>query len=227
MMWAVGEAVAEPLTIMYEIRAPYTVMVNHTLTGLVGDPIANAVKEAGIDVAWQEIPFKRELRLIESNKIHGCAAGRLRNAAREKVGKFSAPVYRDKLFVLLVAKGNAKLDAHQTLTAVLNDPAIHLLVQEGYSYGEELDPLITHARAQIVRLPYENTSLARMVVQGQVDAYLMTQEEAEALEHEMKGALVTKSLADAPPGPIRYLYCSKSVSDDTLERLNRVLPPVK
>lgn len=217
---------ANPLTIYFETREPFTKIVGGNLSGQVGDPLTFALKRSGIAYEINEMPFKRYMTLIQRNAVHGCAAGAVKNAEREKLGKFSAPLVRDKPYVLIMRKGDGVIPPVLSLSDLLQDAKIRLLLHEGYSYGA-YDPLLAQpTRAEVSRLPYDNVGMVRMLTQNMIDAFLMNGGEAQAVLKavDIRPELVIHPLKDAPPGNLRYLYCSQQVSDETLAKINAFLP---
>ncbi|QDQ27961.1 transporter substrate-binding domain-containing protein [Chitinimonas arctica] len=217
---------AELLLIYYENRVPYTQFRNGALGGLLGEPAMAALTRAGIMLELREAPFNRHMALIEKNLEYACAVGRFKTPERLMLGKFSQPFYRDRPPVALVRADNTKLKGINSLQALLATPGLRLVQPEGYSYGEVLDSWMNNAKAQLVRVSESNLSLARMVVRRLADASVFAAEEAEGLQALLRDEgveLALRHYPDAPPGSLRYFFCSKQVDEVVMRRLDAAI----
>jgi polar amino acid transport system substrate-binding protein len=86
--------------------------------------------------------------------------------------------------------------------------------------------LLKGANAHILRPSEDSHGRIKLVLEGMADAALFTPEEADyqikqfGVEGKM---LVVKHYGDSPMGEPRHLYCSKSVDDAVIKKLNDVL----
>lgn len=209
---------AEPLTLHFHDRPPYSAPAADRAVGLVADPAARALKAAGIEYRWTLTPPRRQLALIEGAPGLHCGVGWFRNAAREARGRFSAPLYRDRPFGALVR--DALPIASGVRAADLVADARHsALLKEGYSYGAAFDALLAGA-AGAVRTAADPPQMAQMVRAGRAAWMIVAPEEAEVLQQP---GLRFVEFRDVPPGPTRHLYCNRAVPADWLARVDRVL----
>jgi polar amino acid transport system substrate-binding protein len=218
--WGPGTAQAQTLTLHYQERPPYSETgADGGVHGLVADPAAAALERAGIAFQWALTPSQRQLALVQSGRGLQCGVGWYRTAERAALGRYSAPLYQDRPLAALVRAG-AVVDATLPASALLADPALRLLVKDGYSYGPQLDRLIAGAARPPLRTTVEPVQMSRMLRSGRADWMIVSPEEAEVLQRVGQRVL---PLADAPEGPTRHLYCSADVPAAWLARIDAAL----
>lgn len=225
-LWAcAAPALAEDITVLYNVRPPYLVESGGGVSGLTGSPVAAAFKKAGIPFKWESAPSARQMQMIKDSAGPLCAAGWFKNPEREAFGRFTAPIYQDKPTVILTRK-DSPATKHTTTDSLLADPKITVLVKNGYSYGDFIDSRLPKAAAEKTTTTQENVGMATMIVAGRADLMFLAAEEGSELlkapELADKG-LVLANLTDMPPGNPRYLLCSRNVPPDTIEALNRAI----
>jgi polar amino acid transport system substrate-binding protein len=215
------------ITLHYQERPPYSyTTAEGQVQGLLVAPIVRAFQRAQLPFQWVKTPSQRQLVLIQATAPSmDCGIGWFRTAEREQLGRFSLPLYRDRPFMALTRR-DAGWPATRTPAELMNDPALPLLVKEGYSYGPLLDGLIAQHPAQVRRTSAESAQMARMVNAGRAAWMIIAPEEADALLVELGpiGAqLQLMSLTGVPEGQYRHLYCNRAVPEALIERLNRAL----
>ena len=221
-------APAAVLTLHYQERPPYSQGgADGHVSGLLAMPAARACQKAQLTCQWSRTPGQRQLALIQAGHGWDCGLGWYRNPEREALGRFSAPLYQDRPYMALARRGTP-WDEQRSLTRLLADPALPLLVKEGYSYGALLDGLIARHAGQVRRTSAENQQMARMLEAGRAGWMIVAPEEAEVLlaEPGAGGAplqLQLHPLPGVPAGQTRHLYCNKAVPEAVIERLNRAL----
>jgi polar amino acid transport system substrate-binding protein len=219
-------AFAEPLTLYYESRVPFMMVQNGELTGSEGRPAADAFKAAGIDFTLSEAPVVRQVALVGSNDTPSCAVGLYWTAERAKSGKYTLPIFRSLTQDIVMREDNQKMQGINTMAALLADPSLRLALRNGYSYGATVDAMLQKANAHIQRPSEDSHGRIKLVLAGMADATLFTPEEADyqIKQFGTEGrALVVKHFSDSPMGEPRHLYCSKSVDDAIIKKLNDVI----
>ena len=231
---AVGAAQAQDtIDLHFYVRPPYMVRSGDSqATGLTADPAQAAFDKAGVRFRWQHTPAKRQLMVIESGKGLDCGVGWYQTPEREKIGKFTGPLYRDKPTVAIARKQFHPRD--KTLAGVVADPAVRVVMKLGLTYGQDIADTMAKAKAQVQTVTTEQATLARMVASGRADFMFSPQEEAEMLVMAVErvgDGLKVVTFPDIRAGGTRHILCSKKVSDVTIAKLNLVLsnmnPPVK
>jgi len=219
-------AMADPITLYYENRPPFTYVQANQLMGAEGKPAADAFKATGVDFILSEAPGAREINLIEKNLEPACAVGLHRLAEREKLGKFSVPLYFKQSKGLIVRSDNRKINSYTTWSEMLANPLVSIVVRNGYSYGEKLDSILAHAKARVKRPAAESHERIRLILEGTTDGAVFTPIEAE---YQIKQfgeegrALRVMHFTDSPPPEPAYLYCSNSVDDKILTKVDEYL----
>lgn len=217
---------ADPLTLYYESRVPFMIVQNGELIGSEGRRAAEAFKAIGIDFTLSEAPVARQLLMVANNLKPSCAVGLYWTAERAMSGKYTLPIFRSLPQDVVMRSDNLKMQSVNTMAAMFADPSLSLVLRNGYSYGAKVDALLQKANARIKRPSEDSHGRIRFVLAGQVDATLFTAEEAEYQIKQFGGegkALVVKHFSDSPEGEPRHLYCSKSVDDAIIKKLNDFL----
>lgn len=135
---AAGAAHAQgTIDLHFYARPPYMVLgADGNATGLTADPAKAAFDKAGVPFRWQHTPAKRQLVLIESGNGLDCGVGWYKTPEREKFGKFTAPLYRDKPTVAIVRKQFQPQPT--TLAGVVADQALRVVMKVGLTYGQDV-----------------------------------------------------------------------------------------
>jgi polar amino acid transport system substrate-binding protein len=212
------------LKLLYEDRPPYYVTAKDgSVSGLAIDPVAAALKKAGIMPNWQTTSAKRQLAAIQANREAVCSPGWFKKPEREAFAKFSEPIYQDKPQVVVTRTDQSLRINHGTLEKLLQDPNLTMGVKLGYSYGHFIDALIERLEPVTMRSSQDTAGLIRMLVGRRFDYMLAAPEEFSSFAERLGIAgkdIFSIALSDIPAGNQRYLMCSQQVSDEWLARIN-------
>jgi polar amino acid transport system substrate-binding protein len=226
MIFAVGAVHAEDrINLHFYVRPPYMESVGETeVTGLTAEPAQAAFEKAGVPFRWRQTPARRQLMLIEAGNGLDCGVGWYKTPDREKFGKFTAPLYRDKPPVV-IARAQFRPKG-KTLAGVVADTATSVVMKAGLSYGPDVLAIMAGAKAQVQLVTTEQMALVRMVAADRADFMFSPQEEAHILTSAVDSAgksLKVLTFSDLHEGATRHILCSKKVSDETIEKLNAAL----
>lgn len=216
------------LTLHYQERPPYYfTREDGAVQGLVIVPLAAALARAGLAYRWALTPSQRQLALIETGRGWDCGVGWFRNPAREALGRFSPPLYKDQPIALISRQGAGLAEGIPMAEAVDRLDA-QLLTKQGFSYGPALDALIAARPRPVMSSSGDIGQLVRMLQAGRADWMPVAPEEAEHFlrlpaEPGQRYALRLYHFGDAPPGQTRHLYCNKAVPAELMDRLATAL----
>jgi len=221
-----GVQAAEPFTLYYNERPPYLVTGTQAgkVVGLTADPAAMAVESAGFVPRWTPMPTTRQLVTMREGQVPACAVGWFKNPERELSFKFTKPIYRDKPTVA-IARSDFEAGSNK-LAEVFQQPGLRVLVKDKYSYGPWIDSLLARARPQTISTTEENIQMVRMIAGRRADIMFSSQEEAQYLltqSNVVASAVKVLRFDDVPQGEKRYLMCSRSVPDETIQRLDKAI----
>jgi len=192
--------------------------------GILIDESAAIFREAGISFQFAELPLKRIVNDLEANQEPICSPGWYKLPERERIGRFSLPILRDRPRVVLAAAQAAPaVRAHATLQSLTQDPQLTMAVIDGVSMGAELDAMIARMPHKPVVATVTALHLPKMVIAGRADYMLIDQADFDYLNSKSEigdNGLELIRFADMPPGLPRYLWCSRAVSPALVERLN-------
>ncbi|TCP15164.1 polar amino acid transport system substrate-binding protein [Crenobacter luteus] len=213
-------AAAEPLTLHYFERPPfYYTRPDGLPTGLVIEPLRRALVVAGVAHRWQTTPSNRQLAKIEADKAMDCGVGWFRTPERERVGRFSAPLYRDRPQVVVV-DATQPVHGSATLARLLAERDWVFLRRERFSYGNALDAMLAANRPREIATSEPIAAMVRMIAAGRASYTFVSAEEAGAMRQD--GVRVATP-PDMPAGETRHLWCSRRVPAETLARLDAAL----
>lgn len=223
---AAGAAQAQDvIDLHFYVRPPYMVLGGDGLiSGLTADPARAAFDGAGVRFRLHQTPAMRQLMVIESGSGLDCGVGWYKTPEREKFGKFSLPLYRDKP-TIAIARKQFKPE-HRSLAAVVADPAVRVVMKMGLTYGQDVLGAMANAKAHVQTVTTEPATMARMVASGRADLMFSPPEEAQFLVAAVEWAgegLKLLAFSDLQESRTRHILCSKRVSDETLAKLNAAL----
>lgn len=213
-----------PLRLVYQERPPYTAQrPGGGVEGLVASPISQALTRAGVVFRWELTPSQRQLLLVQTGQEPVCAVGWFRNPEREKLGRFSRPVYRDLPMGALV-RADVPLADGVALATTLASGKQTVLTKEGFSYGAEVDQWLSAPGVRRVSTGSEPLQLVRMLLASRADMLLVAPEEGQLLmAQHPPGALRMVRFSDVGPGLDRHLYCNTRVPEEVLRRFDKEL----
>ncbi|MFA9218841.1 MAG: hypothetical protein ACEQSK_17290, partial [Sphingomonadaceae bacterium] len=101
-----------------------------------------------------------------------------------------------------------------------------ILVKDNYSYGAQLDQLMASHHPTIAVSTAPTSKMVQSISMGVVDLMFVSEDEghymmANAGAHAANLRLLHPK--DMPHGAERHIMCSKSVPDDVIARLNKVI----
>lgn len=215
------------ITLHYNERAPYLqTLDNGKIAGLTATPAEQALRRAGIPFKWEKTPSNRQIQLLEKNANADCMVGWFKNPQRELIGNYSLPLYQDKPTIGLALFSNINIDSGSSLEQVLQNRELRLLIKDGYSYGERIDALIHKLEPRRIKTTVENMNMLRMVALDRADYFFIAEEEASELIRQSEfdeGDFKYIRFSDSPDGGQRHLWCSKQVSQQSLNRINKAI----
>ena len=156
-----------------------------------------------------------------------CGFGWFKNPERESFARFTDLIYKEKQAVTISKKGNNALERHRELISLFEDKKVKLLIKDGFSYGAYVDERISNYNPEIVSVVTStNVQMLQMILSGRADYFFISEEEAEHIiltsGFEMS-QFQLQHFGDMPAGNRRYIACSKQVSPEIVDLLNRAL----
>ncbi|MFL5813195.1 MAG: substrate-binding periplasmic protein [Bdellovibrionia bacterium] len=214
---------AEIIQLHYADRPPYAVSgASDEPEGAVATVTAKVFRQANIPFAWEKTPVNRQFAILKENKGLNCAIGFEKTEERERFGKFTKPVYVSQPLIAITSlKVNEKNGV--TLTHMLSKYTI--LVKENYTQGAIITKLIANSSNKYVT-SVESPQMVQMIARARADFMLLSNDE---LEYYVKHGVIDSHdihvlmLSDVNLRFSRRIMCSKSVSDQVIEKLDRVI----
>lgn len=226
-----NRAVAEILSVLYEIRPPYYVEgAEGRLDGLVGGPTVKAFALAGIEVSWVRRRFNRQITIIKENEGPVCSPGWFQNTERAAFARFSETIYRDHPQVVVIEAERSSDFEHSSLKQLISDADLRFGAKRAYSYGDYVDSLLESQNVPIQRTARSVHGLIDLMMQDRFDYTIMAQEEYDSIAGRFENSnnpLLAIKFDDMPVGNDRHLMCSKSVDPEIIKRFNAALRSLK
>lgn len=219
-------AIGQTLTIGYLTRPGLADMENGNPTGAFLPTAVAAAKASGIDHKFESLPQARVIGQTTENVPNYCAVGIYWTEEREKIGKFSAPLYRDTPFQIFTTKAKeARIRKHASFAELVKDTSLKLGLITPYSYSRQLDEFLAPMQGQNVQRVKGHPSQLFTMLDGDRIDYLLSQQEDSGPNMQKTGVDASKivriSLPDMPSlGPLRHFWCSKSVDDAVVKKLS-------
>lgn len=225
-LWVMADP-PQKLLVLYNERPPYMASDGRGgVVGLTADVADYALRKSGIPYEWLAFPSMRQMQIVSENKEYVAALGWFKNPERERMGKFSAPLYQDRKIAVLVRKEETRVGNVVYLDSLLRDSSLSLLVKLGYSYGSLIDQKIAKQKPWMQKMTLENQAMVHFIGLGRADYMFIAPEEADVLfgkEWERGKAYRLVELADVPVGELRYLLFSRLVDDSIIARLDKYI----
>ena len=228
-LWALVpvSAAADPLDVLYSPRPPYyTVDAHGTVDGIVAGPAKQAFEEAGLETLWSRVSFNRQIQMIQENTAPLCAIGWFKNPEREAFAKFTEAIYQDKAMVALARSQNAAVARHGTLAALMADADLQMGTKLGFSYGTEVDTMISTLAPRRLTTDQTPVGMIRMLMGRRFDYMISAPEEALYLKDTLGAeaeSLEVIPLSDLSPQNKRYIMCTKRTDDAVIAALNAAI----
>lgn len=187
----------------------------------------SVLRKAGLEPEYVELPPGRVLSDMAASPTPACAVGWLKTPEREKIGKFSSPIYQDLPPLAVFRRGgNLPPTSATTLEEVTKIPGMVFGINQTFSYGPQVDALLGSLATPPMQISGSQIHLMRMLGAGRFDAMLINSEELDELRREAgltSQQLVPRLLSDLPSGNVRYLIFSKTTPADVIHRVNEAI----
>lgn len=224
---AAAASAAEPtLVLHYHERPPYNISGGMGIVyGLTATPAIAALTRAGVPFRWELTPLARQFKLIELGTGLDCAVGLFRNPDRERIGKFSLPLYRDTAMVG-IARADSGLSQVASIEDLMRDRSKRLMLKRGLTYGARVAELVKTLQPTTEMVTIESDQMVRMLKAQRADWMLASEEEANYLIAKAglsPGEVSILRFRDLPQGEERHLFCSRAVPDAMLARINAAI----
>ncbi|MFZ6674587.1 substrate-binding periplasmic protein [Undibacterium sp. Xuan67W] len=215
----------DPVYLIYSDRVPYTeTSKDGDVQGVIADPVKQVFRRAKIDYQWRNVPINRQLQIIENNQEKACLIGFFKNHQRALLGKFTRAIYQDGPTIAVVASDNSQLGDIKTIDDLLSNQKLILLNKSSYSYGAQVDKKIKQWDPTIELTTADNLHLFQMISYRRADYFFLTLDEAMQLVRRFElnpNAYRYLSFPELGPGNQRHIWCTRQVSDTTIEKLNK------
>lgn len=212
------------LVLMYNDLEPYLKSRNDQVSGFLADHVTKVAVAANIKPLWRNIPWEKQLAILQRNQPNVCAVALFKTPERESYSKFTDAIGTDEGFVLVSVNSNEAMKRHIYFKDVLNDKTLKPLLQINTVYSSYVNKLL--AEKKLPRLPGSVTRMMRMLVNNPNSYIIVTPIMGEALieQNGFSDILVAhdhyKDLKDVSP---YFIACSLSTDDTLFDRFNSAI----
>ncbi len=239
------QADTEPINLNYQPRVPFFIedkKEKYPIDGIIFNIIKDIFNGLNINYKFVNVPVIRTMQMIQENKVKVCYPLGLRNAEREKLALISLPIYKDKNMIIVYNSSNNLIKSYSSLSDMLDDKNITLLLKLGYSYGKNIDNQFLEklnfknndARMKppknIHQTSDDNIGMLNQILNKKSDYMLIAKNEVEDLianNEVFKKYLKYFEFKDLPAGEYRHLICSKKVGEDAMSKINLKIKQLK
>lgn len=225
-----AETVSEEIQIFYLERPPYYYSENNEFKGVLADLTKEIFKKAGISYSWLSLPPQRLISMFENTDEKICSPGWFLKTDRMRYANFTHPIYRNNPLVVLILKDNKDaFNGIDTLASLFKDRSLTLGTVATYRYSGYIDNLINQHKPDQIKVYSSAVSLVEMMAVKRVSYMLISPVEVDFLIQKAgldRNLFDLLTFPDIPAGNKRYLMCSKSVDNSTLEKLNDAIEEI-
>jgi uncharacterized protein (TIGR02285 family) len=215
----------ETIHLHFSDRPPYAMSgPGGEPSGVVATIAAKVFRQAKIPFVWEKTPVNRQFAILKENKGLNCAIGFEKTEERERFGKFTEPVYISQPFIAITSL-KVKEKSGVTLTHLLSKYSV--LVKENYTQGAVITQLIANSPNKYVT-SVESPQMVQMIARARARADFMLISNDELEYYVAHGVINSRDihvlmLSDVNLRFHRRIMCSKSVSDQVIKKLDRVI----
>lgn len=221
-----AETLSVPLTVAWREKPPYSYTENGVPKGFLLEQARQIFEAAGVPARFVNEPQKRIWANFQHSARNYCSFGWYRLPERETVAQYSMATHIDQPHVVLVHPAAlARVREHASLKSLLGDRELTLGLVDGVSYGPELDAMIAASGNRMMKRTVDTATMIRMVAAGRASYIFVDREDWYHLrgrDNQLQ-SLAPLDFADMPPGLKRHIVCSRDVSAETMDRLNRAI----
>ena len=218
------------LTIYYFERPPfYFTDSDNKASGILIDITKNILDKANIKYTFISLPAKRVLSYLKTS-TKACSPGWFFTDNRAKIFKYTLPIYRSLPIVAVINKKKWKKGVKSVSIDNLLKMNLSLALKSGFKYGEIIEKKLKKYPGKIKKYTIKTDNLLKMIVVGRIDyTFLSLENVTDFLSNNSyaSGKLTVVYLNEIKKGKLRYLLCSKDVSDQIIERINKAIEQYK
>jgi polar amino acid transport system substrate-binding protein len=233
-----GASHASDLEFIYLQRPPFSFDKKGVPQGLIVELTKEAATNANLSFSFRRIDgWTKALHLLKK-KVNACNLGSYKTPEREKIYKYTQPIYKERPYVVVT---NKKVVAHYKGYVWLDELLASQFVlglQNGFSYGAIIDKKLGAVDKTHVDLNYivnkgkehDERHVFNLINKGRIDYLFLNEEEYlwnKAFGEGNKQHISHLVIKDNLDGINRYLMCSMSVDDKIISSLNQAITKLR
>ena len=205
-------------------RPPLYVVKNNKFSGTLVEKTKKILDKAMLSYKFINMPPARILHELQ-RESNACSIGWFNTARREKKFIYSKPIYSESNYFLIAVRAGFSHDSKE----VLNSPRNTIALIKGFSYGENIDKLLSKSKIKkFYVLKPDAEKLLLMVKNKRVDATIISKEEADYLFKKDDFSEELDLLEFKEKFTIkRYLIFSRKTDKQIIEKINQAIEKLK
>ena len=221
------EAGAGEITIVFIERPPFYYTDNLEVKGILADLTNRVFQTAKVPYSWQSLPPNRIISMFQNMDSEICSPGWFFKSDRLAYANFTLAIYQNRPASVLVKKqAKRKFEKYSSLAGLFSDQSMTMGTVATYRYSRYIDEQINQHHPRQIQVYGSASQLITMILINRVDYMITSPAEAESLIHEAglkPNQFDLLTFPDIPPGSKRYLMCSKSIDETTINALNNAI----
>lgn len=186
---------------------------------------------ANIPYRWVRAPSLRVMRNYEEDKEPLCLVNWINTVERARIGRVSLPTYLEEDYLAVIPKDNSERFHHLTLSQILQDKTVTVLVKGGYAYSTVLNELFSNMQAKTIDLRGEQQHNLALVAEKRADIGFFEQQELELFIKNnpllAEKVVIIRYDEINSSSTTRHILCSKSVTEEQMQRINTAIKELK
>ncbi len=230
LFFNVNNLLPKVIKVYYYERFPYYyTLSNGKPAGILIDITKKIFDSAKIKYKFYKVPVKRILHILEKASF-SCSPGWYFTKERAKIFKYTIPIYRSGPIVAIFNSKISNLPEEISLKDILKSEYSLGLIS-GFKYGKIIDNALKKYKPKNIQyFTITPKQLIFMVAKKRVDYTFFSEEHIKYFIEKnsfLKEELKLVKIKEIKKGELRYIICSKDVSDSIIKKLNEQIEKLR
>lgn len=211
------------LEVLYELKEPYVYKKDGKITGPALSTVLRALKQTDLKYTFKNKTFQEQIKEIKANKKKICAIAWEKKNTYEKFAKYSKAIYQDKPLGIITQRRH-KFENRVDIAEIIESRKYKVLVKKDFPYSKKLTNVLDQLPKKIVHTKKDH-NLVTLVAKKKGDFAFIPYADAMKFikTHKYRSRIKFVELSGIESSNDRYMVCSLSVSDNTIEKINNLI----
>ncbi len=192
---------------------------------IVGRYSEKVFEKAGVATSRWWLNWDEQIEFLKRNVRPGCGYYYIKTPEREKFLKFTQAIGHSRGYVIVALKDDEEIAAAKSLADLIS-AGFTGIYPRGSAYNKPLKSIVEE---NLTSVSLSTQRMTRMIYDQQYDFVIMARSFADHIEgwDEFSKKLVMYShLEEIKQGPAFHIACSKRVTDELIDNLNKVISEI-